>query len=475
MSNPADRNEPPDWALPSWDHVESDARPTSAVAPPGTFGLRIRSVSEVTGLVRDALRAEEGLRELWVEGEVGRVTVSSAGHAYFTLKDERSQLACVWFRDDRIGSPFVPQVGLRIVAQGRLDVFEAQGVYQLYVAAIQPAGFGDLAIRFEQLKAKLAAEGLFDAARKRPLPTRPGTIAVVTSPTGAVWHDIRTVLARRWPLADVVLSPCTVQGDDAPQTIVAALRRVERWGETCRAEGRADAVPALTIIARGGGSLIDMQGFNDERVVRAVAAHPIPVVAGVGHEVDVTLVDFAADVRAPTPSAAAELAVPDGTAIRAGLRRDTRRSAGVLAGRLAEGRRELEAEGRAIDRLRPDARLAATRERIGLLLDGATSRVIDRLRGDRRAEERLTQRLRPVLGGRLDRGRATLAVLAGRLDALGPGATLERGYAIVRRAEDQVIVRAPAEATAGTRLRLRVARGEFGAVAAEAEDTGSGR
>ena len=306
------RDEPPDWALPAWDAV-ADERPGDPrrrsgeprSGPAGTFGLRVLGVSEVTRAVRDLVRGDERLRDLWVEGEIGRVTVSTAGHAYFTLKDGRSQLSCVWFRDDRLASPFEAQTGLNVVAHGRLDVFEQQGVYQLYVSTVQPAGFGDLALRFEALKARLTAEGLFDTARKRSLPARPATIAVVTSLTGAVWHDIRTVIERRWPLDEVVVAPCQVQGEGAPASIVAALRRVERWHEACEAGGRRGDAPALTIVARGGGSLEDLWAFNDERVVRAVAAHPIPVVAGVGHEVDVTLVDFAADVRAPTPSAAA--------------------------------------------------------------------------------------------------------------------------------------------------------------------------
>ena len=325
-------DEPPNWALPSWDATDepSDRAPEAAgasprrlpgerLAPRGTFGLRILGVSEVTRAVRDAVRADERLRDVWVEGEVGRVTVSSAGHAYFTLKDERSQLSCVWFRDERLASPFEPRTGLRVVAHGRVAGFDSQGVYQLYVSAVQPAGFGDLALRFEALKAKLAAEGLFDAARKRPLPERPAVIAVATSETGAVWHDIRHVLERRWPLAVVVLAPCQVQGDPAPASIVGALGRIAHYGAQCHAEGRPDDAPVVTILARGGGSLEDLWSFNDERVVRAIVAHPVPVVCGVGHETDVTLADFAADRRAPTPSAAAEIVVPDRAEIAATL------------------------------------------------------------------------------------------------------------------------------------------------------------
>ena len=201
----------PDGLLPSWDEAAEPASPVPA--PPGTFGLRILGVSEVTKAVRDAIRAHEGLRDVWVEGEVGRVTVSSAGHAYFTLKDERNALQCVWFRDERVRSAFQPQAGLRIVAHGRVDLFEPQGALQLYVELIQPAGFGDLTLRFEALKARLTQEGLFDTARKRPLPPRPTTIAVITSPTGVVWRDIGHVLARRWPLTQVVLVACKVQGE----------------------------------------------------------------------------------------------------------------------------------------------------------------------------------------------------------------------------------------------------------------------
>jgi exodeoxyribonuclease VII large subunit len=468
------RSEPPDWALPSWDAVEAErpiavSGPGPGAGPTGTFGLRIRTVSEVTRGIRDLLRADEGLRDLWVEGEVSRVTVSSAGHAYFGLKDERSQLSCVWFRDDRMASPFQPQAGLRIVVHGRLDVFESQGVYQLYVASIQPAGFGDLALRFEATKARLAAEGLFDAGRKRTLPTRPAAIAVVTSPTGAVWHDIRTVLARRWPLVRVAISPCQVQGEGAEASIVAALRRVARWADQCRAAATPDDAPLLTILARGGGSLEDLAPFNDERVVRAVVSHPLPVVAGVGHETDVTLVDFAADVRAPTPSAAAELVVPDRSEALRDLRRELGRGTETTAARLAAERSTIATEGRALAGLRPDARLVATRERIGFLLDGAARRIVTRLDAARRDLDRAGERMAPLLRSRLEGQRAVASATGDRLRALGPGATLERGYAIVARADDGAIVRDPGDAPAGTRLRLRVARGELPAVSGDGQ------
>ena len=455
---------------------------------PGTFGVRILAVSEVTRAIRGAVRSDPRLADLWVEGEIGRVTISSAGHAYFALKDERNQLQCVWFRDDRLRSAFEAQAGLRVVAHGRIDLFEPQGALQLYVESIQPAGLGDLTLRFEALKARLAAEGLFDAARKRPLPHRPATIAVVTSPTGAVWKDICHVLGRRWPLTRVVLVAAQVQGDGAPASLVGALRKVERYAAARIAAGRPDEAPAVTILARGGGSLEDLWAFNDEAVVRAVVAHTVPVVCGVGHEADVTLSDFAADVRAPTPSAAAEVVVPDRAEFLAALRSAGRRLDGAAAARLRTTAREVLAERRALDRLSPIAQLASARERVGLLLDRASRAIGGELTARRRTGERLGARLGPTLPGRLARdrarlersdvldslaarrvatARASLAATGAALGVLGPQATLDRGYAIVRRADDGRIVRDPSDAAPGTRLALRVAHGELPATADE--------
>jgi len=464
--------EPPDWALPAWDAIDplprrgaTESGPASSgrTAPGGTSGLRVLGVSDVTRAVREALRGDPRLADVWVEGEVGRVTISAAGHAYFTLKDERSQLACVWFRDDRLAGSFEARAGLHVVVHGRIDVFDSQGVYQCYVAALQPAGFGDLALRFEETKARLAAEGLFDAARKRPLPARPATIGVVTSLSGAVLHDVRRVLERRWPLARLLVAACRVQGEGSAETVVAALGRLARYGERCRAEGRPDEAPAVVILARGGGSLEDLWSFNDERVVRAVVAHPVPVVSGVGHETDVTLVDFAADVRAPTPSAAAELVVPDRADVLAGVRSRRSRLDGALAAEMTGLGRRVGAERRALEGLRPEARLAAARERAGYLLDRATGAVESRLARDRRVVERAAARLAPLAEARFGAARARLDACRASLGALDPDATLARGYAIVRRTADGAIVRDPADAPAGTPLRLRVARGEIAA------------
>ncbi|HEV8546033.1 MAG TPA: exodeoxyribonuclease VII large subunit [Candidatus Limnocylindrales bacterium] len=455
----------PDGLLPSWD---AEAAPNNPVpAPPGTFGLRILGVSEVTRAVREAVRSDERLRDLWVEGEVGRVTVSSAGHAYFSLKDERSAIQCVWFRDERAGSAFQPQAGLRIVVHGRVDLFEPQGALQLYVESIQPAGFGDLTLRFEALKARLSQEGLFDTARKRPIPQRPTTIGVITSPTGVVWRDIGHVLARRWPLAQVVLVAAQVQGEDAPASIVAAFRRLERWIDQCRVENRSDDAPQVTILARGGGSLEDLWSFNDERVVRAVVAHSVPVVCGVGHEVDVTLADFAADVRAPTPSAAAELVVPDRAEWEKAFRRASDRIAAAANRQLAANRRDLDAERRALVRLEPLAQLATSRERVGLLLDRAIRSIDTALARRRAALDAAAATVPQLASARLRHARTGLETAAAALAVLDPQATLDRGYAIVRRSASGAIVREPVEAPAGTTLAIRVARGELRATVDE--------
>ena len=489
--------EPPDWALPSWDAIPVDPAdralrpvgpgvPATPATAPGTFGVRILGVTEVTRSIRNAVRSDPRLSDLWVEGEIGRVTISSAGHAYFALKDERNQLQCVWFRDDRLRSAFEAQAGLRVVAHGRIDLFEPQGALQLYVESIQPAGLGDLTLRFEALKARLAAEGLFETGRKRPLPPRPTTIAVITSPTGAVWKDICHVISRRWPLTRVLLVAAQVQGESAPASLVGAFRKVERYAAAQIAAGRPDDAPAVTILARGGGSLEDLWAFNDEAVVRAVVAHSVPVVCGVGHEVDVTLSDFAADVRAPTPSAAAEVVVPDRAEFLAAVRGGGRRLDGAVATLLRTTGREVTAERRALDRLSPVAQLASARERVGLSLDRATRAIAGDLAARRRRVEQLGVRLGPTLPGRVARDRArlgrsdvldslatrrvaiarsSLGSAAAALAVLAPQATLDRGYAIVRRSDDGRIVRDPADAVPGTRLALRIAKGELPATA----------
>jgi exodeoxyribonuclease VII large subunit len=301
--------------------------------------------------------------------------------------------------------------------------YEPQGVYQLYVESITPAGTGDLHARYEQLRQKLAAEGLFDERRKRTVPRWPRRIGVVTSPVGAVWRDINNVLTRRYPLVELVLSPCVVQGAAAAPAIVRALRRLY-------AQAEIDTI----ILARGGGSLEDLWGFNDERVVRTVAEAPVPIIVGVGHESDTTLADFAADLRAPTPSAAAEVATPDGAQLPAILGRLRDRAGAALLGRAAERRRFLDAERRALGGLAPD--IIAARQRVADLLD----------RGGR------------VLDDRLERRRMQLAAAGDALRTLSPAATLERGYAVARLADGRIL-RDAGDASAGDALHVVVARG----------------
>ncbi|MGI8533955.1 MAG: exodeoxyribonuclease VII large subunit [Candidatus Limnocylindrales bacterium] len=428
-------------------------QPLNAPRLVDTAGPRILAVGELTRVVRETLRDAPLLRDIWVEGEVGQVSISSAGHCYFTLKDEKAQLRCMIFRDDRLVIPFEARTGIRLVAHGRLDVFEPQGTYQLYVDALQPAGLGDLALRFEALKARLTREGLFDAKRKRPLPPWPRTIGIATSLSGAVLHDMRKVIGRRWPMVRVVVAACQVQGPGASTSIVHALRRLARWTDPLT--GRA---ADIVILARGGGSQEDLWSFNEEAVVRAVAAHPCPIIVGVGHETDVTLAEFAADVRAATPSVAAELAVPSRLDHQASLR--------VLSGRLtaagirsvAVPRQILDHEQRALASFRPTAYLRAERERIGLLLDRATRSLQARLEADRSRLARTDDRLPMLLAGRMVRARTDLARSSASLAALGPFATLERGYAIVRDA-DGAVVRRATDVALGQLIDIRLARG----------------
>jgi len=419
--------------------------------------LPIMSVGEVTALVKGALRAAPRLRDVWVEGEVGQVSISAAGHCYFTLKDERAQIKCVIFRDDRLMMPFEARTGLRLIAQGNIDVFDAQGVYQLYVRTLQPSGFGDLALRFEALKAKLAAEGLFASSRKRKLPVYPQTIGVVTSLNGAVLHDIRRVLVRRWPMARVVVSACQVQGQGAAPTIVAALRRVARWTEA--ETGRATDV---VILARGGGSLEDLWPFNDEAVVRAVATHPCPIVVGVGHETDVTLAEFAADVRAATPSVAAELAVPARTDEQARLDGYAGRLRASGARALSDRRQLLNNEKRALEANHPAAQLAAERERVGVLLDRAARVLTRRLEIDRAVLTRAGEQLPALASLQIGAARAELNRQSAGLSALSPYATLERGYSIVRGPDGRVLHDASSVGK-GDEISVRLERGEIAA------------
>jgi len=401
-----------------------------------TLPPRILRVTDLNRRVRALLDGDPTLADVWVEGEISTPSFPPSGHCFFTLKDSASQVRAVIFREELARSAVRPQHGMAVICHGRVRAYEPQGVYQLYVESITPAGAGDLHARYEQLRARLATEGLFDADRKRPLPRWPRRIGVVTSPVGAVWQDIRNVIRRRYPLVELVLSPTVVQGEAASPAVVVALKRVF-------AQRGID----LVIVARGGGSLEDLWAFNDERVVRTLVTAPVPVVVGVGHESDVTLADFVADVRAPTPSAAAELAVPDGTQLPAILDRLRDRASSALLGGAAERRRQLAAEARALVSAAPD--LGAARQRTADLVD----------RGHR------------ALTARLERHRATLDGVRDGLRALGPAATLARGYAVARLA-DGTIVREPAQAPVGEHLEVVIARGLLGTRVEESRSDG---
>jgi exodeoxyribonuclease VII large subunit len=400
---------------------------------------RILHVSDLNRRVRTLLDADSTLTDVWVEGEVSSPSFPASGHCFFTLKDASSQLRAVIFREELGRLAIRPVHGAAVICHGRVRAYEPQGTYQLYVHELTPAGAGDLHAQYEALRLRLAAEGLFDDARKRSLPRWPRRVGVVTSPVGAVWRDIGNVLRRRYPLIELVLSPSVVQGPTAAPAIVRALRRLY-----------ADASLDLIILARGGGSLEDLWCFNDEAVVRCLVQAPVPVVVGVGHESDVTLADFAADLRAPTPSAAAELAVPDGTQLPAILGRLRDRASAALGGRLAERRRHVESERRALAGLAPN--LDTARQRAAELVD----------RGDR------------ALRASIDRRRLSVDALRDGLRALGPAATLERGYAVARLGDGR-IVRSPDEAPVGSSLEVVVAHGRLdtrveGASGERAED-----
>ena len=402
-----------------WDAAPAPD-PEASVARPAP---RILRVSDLNRRVRTLLDEDPALADVWVEGEVSQPSYPPSGHCFFTLKDAASQLRAVLFREELARATVRPEHGTQLICHGRLRAYEPQGVYQLYVESVTPAGAGDLHQRYEALRVRLAAEGLFDEGRKRPLPRWPWRIGVVTSPVGAVWRDIGNVMRRRWPFAELVLSPTIVQGPTAAGAIVRALQRVYA----------VDGLD-LVILARGGGSLEDLWSFNDEGVVRAILASPVPVIVGVGHESDVTLADFAADLRAPTPSAAAEQGVPDGTQLPAILDRLRDRASAALLAQLAARRRLLDAEERALGAVAPDA--MAARQRSAELLDRAGRALTARV-----------ERERVALDGRRD-----------ALQALGPQATLDRGYAVARLT-DGTVVRDPSQAPPGTSLEVIVARG----------------
>lgn len=385
----------------------------------------IYEVSQVNEYVKSLLDGAPVLQNICIRGELSNYKIYPSGHHYFTLKDADGALRCVMFKSSAVKLRFRPETGMKVLAVGRITVFPRDGAYQLYCITLSPEGIGDLYVAFEQLKAKLLGEGLFDPAHKKPLPAYPRKIAIITSSAGAAVHDMIRILRRRYPLCDVVVLPVRVQGTEAPPEIAGAIRYANRW-----------RVADLIITGRGGGSIEDLWAFNDERVARAIYESELPVISAVGHEPDVTISDFVADARASTPSNAAEIAVPDQAELLRWLR-----SAG---GKLAQTE---------------SARLKSLRQHLDAL---AQNRVLTDQTAyiqDKRMElAHVQQRLCDLSGKLLARKRERFSALAAGLDAMSPLKVLSRGYAVARTS-DGAILKSYRDAPAGSRIDVTLLEG----------------
>ena len=388
-------------------------------------GTKVFSVSELNGLIKDLFDRSSFFQNVSVRGELSNYKIYPSGHHYFTLKDSESSLRCVMFKGSAAHLRFRPESGMSVTAFGRITVFPRDGAYQLYCSGLMPEGTGDLQVAFEQLKKKLSDEGLFDEAHKKPLPSYPRRIAIITSSAGAAVHDMIRILSHRWPMSKVLLLPVRVQGAEAPAEIVGALRYANRH-----------ALADLIITGRGGGSIEDLWAFNDERVARAIFASDIPVISAVGHEPDVTISDYVADRRASTPSNAAEIAVPDASEQRQALASFSIRSAQAMDKRLKQLRGEVET-----------LRARRVLRDAGAYLD------------DRRIElDRLREKLAAVTESELSRKKREQVRLAAALDAMSPLRVLTRGYAVASD-EKGAIVTSTSMIRKGSRLHLRLSDG----------------
>lgn len=387
----------------------------------------IYMVSQVNQYIKALLDRDRELTALYVRGEISNYKAYPSGHHYFSLKDGEGAIRCVMFKREAMSLRFRPENGMKVIAFGRVAVFPRDGQYQLYCSALTPEGVGDLHLAFEQLKQKLYAEGLFDPAHKKPIPKFPKRIALITSSAGAAVRDMLRILGARWPMAEVFLLPVRVQGAEAPGEICAAIA----WANQHQ-------VADLIITGRGGGSMEDLWAFNDENVARTIYHSAIPVISAVGHEPDVTISDFVADLRAATPSNAAELAVPDQNEVAVWLRQ--------MEGRLAQAMgRKLESARKDLDRA---ARCRALQDPMNYVDDKRM--VLDYQR----------EKLAAGLNRALNRERQRFGALASKLDALSPLKVLGRGYAIPRK-EDGAVVRSTADVAPGDALKLRVVDGEI--------------
>ncbi len=440
-------------------------------APPLDFSRDVYSVARLASEVRAVLDGSFPL--LWVRGEISNLAQPASGHIYFTLKDEAAQVRCAMFRAKRLLLAFRPANGQQVLVRARVTLFEPRGDFQLVVEHMEPGGEGALRLELEQLKRRLAAEGLFDESAKRPLPPFPRQLGLITSPSGAAVHDLLTVLRRRFPALPVVIYPAQVQGEGAVASLTAAL-------EIANARAECD----LLILARGGGSLEDLNAFNAEELARAIRASAIPVVTGVGHEIDLTIADLAADRRAATPSAAAELAAPSAEHLGQRVAALRARLAHLETAVLGGARQRLRVAVRHLALVHPAARLQQRGQRLDHLEHRLIAAVSARLRRAasrlhpcaarlaatspaRRVERTalalavLSRRLAVATDRALEHGRERLARAVTGLDARSPLATLGRGYAILTRLPDGEVVRDPAQAPPGTRIRARVANGEL--------------
>jgi len=392
-------------------------------------GLPSLSVSEITSYLRQLLESDEILRDVWVRGEISNLSQPSSGHVYFTLKDAAAALRCVIWRTTAQRLKTDLANGSAVEVHGYISVYEPNGQYQLYIDALRLAGEGWLYQEFLRLKARLEAEGLFEPERKRPIPARPRTIGIVTSPTGAALQDMLNTMAARYPLAEVVLAPTAVQGDEAPPAIARALNKLNRIVK-----------PDIIILARGGGSLEDLWAFNDERVVRAVASSAAPVITGIGHETDFTLCDFAADLRAPTPTGAAVMAVPDMADLRGELRSAFTLLDGILHTRLDASRQRLMDIRRRLDQLSPRRQVQNGRQRL----------------------DDMQERMARALAAYEQLRRARLDGLQQRLHALNPLAVMQRGFAVVHSADGRLLS-SVRQISIGDEVSVRMTDGSFGA------------
>ena len=385
------------------------------------------SVSEANNFIKALLDGVPQLQNIFVRGEISNYKCYPSGHHYFTLKDEGSALRCVMFRGMAARLRFRPENGMKVVAFGRIGVFPRDGAYQLYCSELSAQGAGDLHVAFEQLKAKLEKEGLFDPAHKKPLPRYPKRIAIITSSAGAAVHDMLRILNARWPMSEVVLLPVRVQGTEAPGEIAGALRYANKW-----------KVADLIITGRGGGSIEDLWAFNDERVARAIYASDIPVISAVGHEPDVTIADYVADVRAATPSNAAELAVPD--------RQELARRLAMLQTRMVRSEQK---------------RVRALSERYEKLARSRVLRDPMAFIDDKRLLLDYTQKnLASLAQSQMAQRGQRYAALAAKLDALSPLKVLGRGYAVAKSA-DGTILRAAEDAEIGETIEVLLGRGSL--------------